>query len=172
MTLKELATEYRESAQLLRNRLKELRAAKKTAMDLEERFWINRRIADLTPMLTQINKVAELLENYYERGYWREASISSNSLADGRAKSTPTKDLAEECYRKRTDGGSEGDVPGLSRQGIKYSRDCRGKRRKQEYGVSHAEKSRAQYPKISSISLKTDEDISNAINQFLHKKEK
>ena len=32
---------------------------------------IKRRIAELTPLLTQMNELAELTERYYERGYYR-----------------------------------------------------------------------------------------------------
>ena len=39
--------------------------------DPEEMWHIKRRIAELTPMLTQVNELAELTEHYYERGYRR-----------------------------------------------------------------------------------------------------
>ena len=29
------------------------------------------RIAQMTPILTQLNELADLTEHYYERGYWR-----------------------------------------------------------------------------------------------------
>lgn len=39
--------------------------------DPEEIWHIKRRIAELTPMLTQVNELAELTARYYERGYYR-----------------------------------------------------------------------------------------------------
>ena len=39
--------------------------------DPEERFRIKRRIGELTPILTQMNELAELTAHYYERGYYR-----------------------------------------------------------------------------------------------------
>lgn len=71
MTLKEMSVEYRRAAQPLRVRLRELRKALKKASDPEERWHIQREIAELTPILTQLNELAELTERYYERGYWR-----------------------------------------------------------------------------------------------------
>ena len=71
MTLAELSLTYREAAEPLRARLRELRLALAVAEDPEEIFRLKRRIAELTPMLTQVNELAELTEHYYERGYWR-----------------------------------------------------------------------------------------------------
>lgn len=71
MTLKELSADYRAAAQPLRERLRQLRQAKKRAQDREELFWIERRMSVLTSMLTQLNELAELTEHYYERGYYR-----------------------------------------------------------------------------------------------------
>ena len=71
MTLKEIAKGYRESAVPLRLRLHNLRQELKYAQDPEERWQLKRRIAELTPLLTQVNELAELCEHYYERGYYR-----------------------------------------------------------------------------------------------------
>lgn len=71
MTLKELSADYRAAAQPLRERLRQLRQAKKRAQDREELFWLERRMSVLTSMLTQLNELAELTEHYYERGYYR-----------------------------------------------------------------------------------------------------
>ncbi len=72
LPLRELSRCYRAAAQPLRLRLKELRQALAIAEDPEEIWHIKRRIAELTPMLTQMNELAELTERYYERGYWRD----------------------------------------------------------------------------------------------------
>ena len=71
MTLAELSTGYTESARLLRRRMKELRAALRRTDDPEEQWHLQRRIADLTPILTQMNELAELTAHYYDKGYWR-----------------------------------------------------------------------------------------------------
>ena len=72
MTLSQIARDYREAAVPLRRRLRELRQQLKTAADPEEIFRLKRRIAELTPMLTECNALAALCEHYYERGYYRE----------------------------------------------------------------------------------------------------
>ena len=71
MTLSQLSKEYAASAQLLRVRLRQLRQELAEARDPEEIWHIKRRIAELTPMLTQMNELEELTARYYERGYWR-----------------------------------------------------------------------------------------------------
>lgn len=71
MTLQQLSAGYRDSAQLLRERLRLLRRSLARAEDPEEIWHIKRRIAELTPMLTQMNELAELTERYYEKGYYR-----------------------------------------------------------------------------------------------------
>ena len=71
MTLQELSAGYEASAQLLRVRLRELRRMLEKAQDPEEIWHIRRRIAELTPMLTEMNELAELTARYYERGYYR-----------------------------------------------------------------------------------------------------
>ena len=71
MTLQQLSGGYRDSAQLLRARLRQLRYMLAGAEDPEEIWHIKRRIAELTPMLTQMNELAELTERYYEKGYYR-----------------------------------------------------------------------------------------------------
>jgi hypothetical protein len=71
MTLAELSTGYQESAQLLRQRLKELRNAIHQTDDPEEQWHLQRRIAELTPILTQMNELAELTAHYYEKWFWR-----------------------------------------------------------------------------------------------------
>ena len=71
MTLAELSKCYEEAAVPLRAQLRELRGLLAQAEDPEEIWHIKRRIAELTPMLTQINELAELTARYYERGYYR-----------------------------------------------------------------------------------------------------
>ena len=71
MTLREMSEDYRAAAVPLRQRLAQLRRALKTARDPEEIWHLKRRIAALTPMLTEMNELADLTAHYYERGYYR-----------------------------------------------------------------------------------------------------
>lgn len=71
MTLLEMSRDYEAAAELLRVRLRELRRAISTETDPEALFRLRRRVAELSPMLTQMNQLAELTARYYERGYWR-----------------------------------------------------------------------------------------------------
>ena len=71
MTLAELSAGYEASAALLRARLAQLRRLADKAEDTEELWHLKRRIAELTPMLTQMNELAELTAHYYDRGYYR-----------------------------------------------------------------------------------------------------
>ena len=71
MTLEELSETYREAAKPLGERLKQLRMELVTETNPQIAFCLKRRIAQMTPILTQLNELAELTEHYYERGYWR-----------------------------------------------------------------------------------------------------
>ncbi len=71
MTLPELSREYEASAELLRRRLRLLRRSLGTARDPEEVWHLRRRITELSPMLTEMNELADLTAHYYDRGYWR-----------------------------------------------------------------------------------------------------
>ena len=71
MTLEELSRCYEEAAVPLRARLRQLRQLLAQTEDPEEIWHIKRRIAELTPMLTQMNELAELTAHYYDRGYYR-----------------------------------------------------------------------------------------------------
>ena len=71
MTLQELSRCYEEAAVPLRLRLRELRQMLASSDDPEEIWHIKRRIAELTPILTQMNELADLTAHYYDRGYYR-----------------------------------------------------------------------------------------------------
>ena len=71
MTLTELSQCYEEAAVPLRARLHQLRAALAAAEDPEEIWQLKRRIKELSPILTQMNELAELTAHYYDRGYYR-----------------------------------------------------------------------------------------------------
>ncbi len=76
MALSDLSKDYEAAAVLLRQRLKLLRQMLAAATDPEEIFHIKRRIAELTPMLTEMNELSELTARYYERGYYRNAKYT------------------------------------------------------------------------------------------------
>ena len=71
MTLAELSADYEAAAVPLRVRLRELRRLLAAETDPEAIWHLQRRIAELTPMLTQMNELAELTAHYYDRGYYR-----------------------------------------------------------------------------------------------------
>ena len=71
MTLAELSKDYEAAAVPLRARLRELRRLLAAETDPEAVWHLQRRIAELTPMLPQMNELAELTAHYYDRGYWR-----------------------------------------------------------------------------------------------------
>jgi hypothetical protein len=71
MTLLELSADYRAAAVPLQKRLKKLRQLVAACDDAEELWHLKRRIAELTPILTQMNELADLTAHYYERGYYR-----------------------------------------------------------------------------------------------------
>ena len=71
MTLAELSACYEAAAVPLRARLRLLRQMLAQADTQDEVWHIKRRIAELTPMLTQMNELAELTAHYYDRGYYR-----------------------------------------------------------------------------------------------------
>ena len=71
-----MSREYERSAALLRTRLRRLRQELAAAEDPEEIWHLKRRIGELTPMLTQMNELAELTARYYERGYYRNEKFT------------------------------------------------------------------------------------------------
>ena len=72
MTLAELSPGYAESARLLKERMRLLRQLRRQTRDPEEKWQLERRMAELEPMLTQMNDLAELTAHYYDRGFWRD----------------------------------------------------------------------------------------------------
>ena len=65
MTLARMAVSYRRSAQLLRERIKELRAAEKSA-DPTEKSKLGQRIKDLSTLYRETQETARYLEHYYD----------------------------------------------------------------------------------------------------------
>lgn len=71
MTLKEIAMEYRRSEEMLKERIKTLRAQQRNTEDPGRREALERRIDHLRSMARDTTGVAVLCERYYERGYHR-----------------------------------------------------------------------------------------------------
>jgi hypothetical protein len=71
MTLLEMSKDYEAAAVSLRSRLKLLRQKLRETDDPEEIWQLKRRIAELTPILTQMNELADRTAHYYEKGYYR-----------------------------------------------------------------------------------------------------
>lgn len=73
MMLAELSVSYEASAQLLKQRLHELRRMEKATEDAQARQQLRFRIRKLAVMQLQMNELASLTRHYYDRGYWRNA---------------------------------------------------------------------------------------------------
>lgn len=69
MLLAELSLSYRHSAELLRQRIKRLREEQKNQPDREARRQLERRMAELEPLLREMRELAVLTARYYDRGY-------------------------------------------------------------------------------------------------------
>ena len=67
MTLTEMSRGYQDSAEALGRRLQELRAARRRCRTRRERQVLDRRVADLVPLLRQCRELAALTQHYYER---------------------------------------------------------------------------------------------------------
>lgn len=143
--LSDLSAGYRESAQLLRERLHQLRTELAATTDPEEVWSLKRRIAQLTPMLTEMNTLAELTERYYDRRYYRDARYSCNCFdprgeggPQGEAKRHPFED-----FTSRIDGTPAGCLYEIPSQGSEHSTNSSRAGCQQEHRKPHFEKSRA-----------------------------
>jgi hypothetical protein len=74
--LSEMSRDYEAAAALLRERLRMLRRELSRTKDPDRLWQLKRRIGELTPILTQMNELAELTAHYYERGYYRSAKYT------------------------------------------------------------------------------------------------
>lgn len=75
MTLPEMAKEYRRQEDRFRVRILELKQARKTATD-RQRFYLDRRINELTALRRETREVAAVLEHYYERGFYKNGKYA------------------------------------------------------------------------------------------------
>lgn len=67
MTLKELSVEYLASAEAIRQRIEELKAARRHTEDRRERAALERRIYALYPLLNETRRIAGVTAHYYDR---------------------------------------------------------------------------------------------------------
>ena len=156
MTLAEMSADYRHSAKLLSARLHELREALKVVKDPEEKWRIERRIADLTPMLTQMNELAELTAKYYERGHWRHGKYSSNSFREGKPRAIYE---ADEDHPERAYG-----APAGYSDCVRYARDTAkrvrsSKRRKQIHSKPHPSESNTEDTSLLAVLMNAEADM-------------
>lgn len=80
MTLQQISREYAASADLLRRRLAGLRRELAAETDPEAIFSLKNRIAQLTPMLTEMNELTQLTAHYYDRGYYRDEKYTMQHI--------------------------------------------------------------------------------------------
>ena len=73
MKLEEIAVEYRHSARLLEDRIRQLKRELPKEQDRLERIRLESRIEQLTAMFRETRDVAVVCERYYERSYCRNA---------------------------------------------------------------------------------------------------
>lgn len=152
MALENLSAEYRRSAQLLRNRLAELRAELRNTKDPETIWQLKRRIAALTPMLTEMNELAELTSRYYDKSYYRNEKYSANCFeGSGKSSGQTMAHYIGDCC-ERDDESPAGYVSGILPEGEKPESDSKRKRSKQEYRLQNLAKSRCNIAPVHPLS--------------------
>lgn len=70
MTLREMAVEYRLQEERYRTRILLLKKEKR-ALSGQQRLSMEKRINDLIALRRETREIATLLENYYERGFYK-----------------------------------------------------------------------------------------------------
>lgn len=80
MNLQQLSQDYDDAAGRLRQRLAQLREDLASETDPEIRFSLKNRIAQLTPMLTEMNELKNLTAHYYDRGYYRDEKYTMQNI--------------------------------------------------------------------------------------------
>lgn len=132
MTLYEIGLEYQKSAEPLRARLRELRTALAGASDPEERWRIKQRIKQLTPLLTECNKLARHCMRYYERGYYiGDGAFYSERRPAIKETKPPSLQGTAIHYEKRTDPVTERDSGTVSFREQNIIKLCKRKGGKQ-----------------------------------------
>lgn len=115
MTLKEISAQYEAAAEPLRVRLRELRTMLAQTDDPEEIWHIKRRIAELTPMLTQLNDLAWMLDHYYERsGADRDTRYGFNGIRPPKENQRKADENLASDLKRRVNRFAAGNFLGLS----------------------------------------------------------
>ena len=70
MTLLEMSALYAENAAAIRARIIILQQEERNAANDEIRFHLQRRIADLTPLLREARELAAVTARYYDKGFY------------------------------------------------------------------------------------------------------
>lgn len=158
MTIKELSAQYEAAAQPLRDRLRELRLLLSRAKTSEERWRIQRRIQDLTPLLTEMNEISWLLAHYYEIGGGdRDDRYGFNGKRRIRSRKKKVSQRGAEPYHsERIDGESAPGIHGIPLQGDDHSPDGCGQRGKQKHRKPYAKTSRAKSSSDYTIPIGSD----------------
>lgn len=153
MSLSDLSADYEHSAMLLRARLAELRSELRGTEDPEHVYKLKRRIADLVPILTQMNELSELTARYYERGYYRNEKYTSNCFgARPRGVKAAKGDLVEH-NATGVDGAPAGYVHAVLPGRSDDPADRKEQRREQKYRESYAGESRVQDTSNHEVSV-------------------
>lgn len=161
-TLKELSHQYRAAAEPLRARLAVLRAELHTTDDPEAVSHLKRRIAQLAPMLTEMDALAELTDRYYESGYYRDERYTTNGI---RASDANEENLRETVSdnRKRAFPDPEVYTNGMCDKRKIADRRRRGTRGKSEHCIPEPEICIKDTPSVCSVLI----DTPDALNRLL-----
>ena len=76
MTLLELSAGYQESALRIRTRMSELRRAVREQTDPDAIRKLQRRLAELTPLLQEAHDLTRHTAHYYDRSYHKHEKYS------------------------------------------------------------------------------------------------
>ena len=140
MALNDLSADYQHSALLIKNRIAVLRRELKAATDPEEIWHIKRRIAELTPMLTQLNDLAWMLDHYYERsGADRDTRYGFNGIRPSKDNKRKANENLAPGLARRIDRLTAPDIRGFSFLEQDGIADCQGTGREQKHGLPYAE---------------------------------
>lgn len=160
--LKELSHQYRAAAEPLRARLAELRAALKATDDPETVFRLKRRIAELTPILTGMNSLAELTDRYYESGYYCDERYTTNGIRTSDANEENLRETVSD-NRKRASSDAEVYTNGMCDKGKITDRRRKGTRCKSEHCIPESERCTEDTPSVCSVLINTPD----ALNRLL-----
>lgn len=158
MTLKEMSVEYRKVADTVREQLRLLRQELNTADDPEEIWHLKRKIAELMPVLTQMNELAWLLDHYYEKGGAdRDDRYGFNGIRRIRKEKT-ARENSVFGYTRGTDGTTAADLRGIPLPEDEHFTDCKDTRHMRKFGGKNSCKSGAK----SSEDYKASGSVSDS----------